>query len=152
MKKKEIIKKYGMNTYKKRLQQNRDRHVQHREKQNAKVKNWRESNQEKVITSHQEQCRKGGKHYGHKREYNLTGLQGERNKVRGRHGNKYRPFKRIIAPDSVLHHEWIPETAGFRGVALVEADQHMHGYIDVIQILDGKITLLTEAEIRGLMQ
>ena len=30
-----------------------------------------------------------------------------------------------------------------------EADQHMSGDIDVIQILDGKITLLTEAEIKN---
>lgn len=77
------------------------------------------------------------------------GNQGERNKIRMKHANQYRPFKQIIAPDSQIHHEWIPETAEFRGVALVEKDQHMHGFIDVIKILEGKITLLSEKEIKG---
>ena len=37
----------------------------------------------------------------------------------------------------------------YRGLALVEADQHTHGFIDVIKILDGEITIFTEAELRG---
>ena len=69
--------------------------------------------------------------------------------IRGRHRRYYTPYKQIIAPESQLHHEWIPMTAEYRGVALVEANQHLHGYIDVIQILEGEIMLLTEAEIRG---
>lgn len=148
MKKKEIIRKYGKGIYKKRLQQNRDRHAQHREEHNAKVKVWRERNPKKVITSHRKQCRKGGKQYVHKREYNSTGLQGDRNKVRDRHGNQYRSYKRIIAPESQLHHQWCLNTSNYDAIALVEKDQHLHGYIDVIQILEGEITLFTEEEIR----
>lgn len=53
----------------------------------------------------------------------------------------------IIAPDSQLHHEWVPETCEYRGVALVEAEQHMHGFVDVI--VDGEITRLTEEQIRN---
>jgi hypothetical protein len=40
-------------------------------------------------------------------------------------------------------------TAEHRGVALVEADQHMRGFVDVIEILEGEIRLPTEAEVRG---
>ena len=36
----------------------------------------------------------------------------------------------------------------YRSTALVEADQHMHGIVDVIEILEGKIRFLTEEEIR----
>jgi len=32
-------------------------------------------------------------------------------------------------------------------LALVEKDQHMRGIIDVIEVLEGKITLLTEEAI-----
>jgi hypothetical protein len=65
-----------------------------------------------------------------------------------RHGYYWRPYKNIIAPGSQLHHNWIPGTADYTGLALVEADQHMRGFIEVIQILEGKITLFTEKEIR----
>ena len=92
---------------------------------------------------------KGGRYYNHHLEYNRTGLRGERNRVRDKHAALYRLFKQIIAPESQIHHEWIPGTADYRGVALVEKDKHLHGIIDPIVILDGKITLLTEAEVRG---
>ena len=32
---------------------------------------------------------------------------------------------------------------------MVEADAHQYGIIDVIEILDGKITLLTEEEVKA---
>ena len=32
---------------------------------------------------------------------------------------------------------------------VVEKDQHIHGFIDVIQILEGEITLFTEEEIKN---
>ena len=104
---------------------------EHHDKQNAEI--W---------------C-KGGRYYNHHLEYNRTGLRGERQKVRKNHAALYRLFKQIIAPESQIHHEWIPGTADYRGVALVEKDKHLHGIIDPIVILEGKITLLTEAEIRG---
>ena len=72
--------------------------------------------------------------------------------IRNKHWRRWISYKRIIAPDSQIHHEWISEMADFRGVALVETDQHAHGFVDVIQILEGQITLLTEAEIRGVIE
>ena len=63
--------------------------------------------------------------------------------IRSKHSRRWRKFKTLIAPGSELHHEWIPETAEYRGVALVEADQHRRGIIDVIQILEGEITLFS---------
>jgi hypothetical protein len=80
-------------------------------------------------------------------QYRQAGIQGEREKTRCKHGNAWRPYKRIVAPDSQLHHQWRPMTAEWDGLALVEKHQHIHGFIDVIDILEGKITLLTEKEI-----
>ena len=149
MKKEEIIRKYGEAEYERRLQRRREWHAKHHERTNANYKEWAKSNPDKAIVNSREQCHKGGTRYGQNREYDLTGLRYKRNLVRGKHRFHYRPYKCIIAPESQLHHEWIPETADYRGVALVESDRHMHGYIDVIQILEGEITLLTEAGIRG---
>jgi hypothetical protein len=105
---------------------------------------WREQNPEKV----HEYNRKGGKFYEKRYKYKQIGLQGERERIRKKHGNKWRPYKAIIAPNSQIHHQWRPETSEYDGVALVEKDQHQHGVIDVIEILEGKITLLSEEEVR----
>lgn len=112
------------------------------------IKKWREARPE-VIKKYSEKWnpemnRKGGKNYVKKLRYMETGLQKNRNRVRGRDGKRYRPYKNIIAPESQLHHEWVANSADYRGVALVEKDQHMHGVIDVIQILEGKITFMEE--------
>ena len=132
MNKEEFIKRRGEAAYEKMLQQRIE---------------WGAANPDKVSATAHEQGHKGGKYYEKNLEYQHTGLRGERNNVRKKHGHKYRPFKQIIAPNSQIHHEWVPETAKYRGVALVEKDQHMHGFVDVIKILEGKITLLTEKEI-----
>ena len=134
MKKEERIKRYGEAAYEKKLQQNQD---------------WASDHPEETKANQHENGRKGGKYYEQHQKYKITGLQGERNRIRNRHRHHYHPYKQIIAPESQIHHQWLPETANFTGVALVEADQHMHGYIDVIQILEGEITLLSEAEIRN---
>lgn len=162
MKKSEIIAKYGEEAYEKILARNRAYYKAHKERESARVKKYRENHleevkankkkyskehSEQVIARNQEIGRKDGKYYDKHLAYNQTGLQGDRNKIRIKHGRQYKPYKDIIAPDSQLHHEWIPRTADYRGVALVEADQHMHGFVDVIEILDGKITLLTEKEV-----
>ena len=148
MKKEEFIKKYGEAAYEKMSQQNRDWRAQHSEKINARAKEWRANNPDKVKANNHEEHRKGGKYYEQKLKYQTIGIPGKRQLVRTKHAYRYRPYKSIIAPDSQIHHEWISGTPNFRGVALVEKDRHMHGYIDVIQILEGEITLLTEAEIR----
>lgn len=148
MKKIECNKKYGEAEYARRLQQKRDRYAQYPEKTKARFKKWKKNNPDKVEANRREQARKGGKYYKRKLEYDSTGLRGKRRLVRGKHARRYRPFKRIIASDSQIHHQWLPGTADYTGVALVETDQHRHGFIDVIQILEGEITLLTEAEVR----
>ena len=149
MKKEEFIKQYGETAYEKRLEQTRRWNERNSEKVATQNAAWREANPEKIEAIRQEQARKGGKYYEKRLEYNRTGLRGKRNKIRVKHGTEYRPYKKIIAPKSVLHHQWIPGTAKYHGVALVEKDPHQYGIIDVIKILDGKITLLTEEEIRN---
>lgn len=149
MNKEEIITRYGKAAYKKKLQQGRDWNVQHREEHSIHTKKWQGANPDKVEAIHREVNHKGGKYYEHALEHKRTGIPGERSRIRAKHGRIYRVFKQLIAPLSQIHHEWIPGTTDFRGVALVETDQHMHGFIDVIQILEGGITLLTEKEIKG---
>ena len=137
MKEEEFIRRYGKEAYEKMRQQSRER-----------MKLWAAANPDEVRRNSQEQCRSGGKYYEKGRQYKMTGIQHEKDLIRQKHLRIWTPFKQIIAPDSVLHHEWLPETANYRGAALVEKKQHQYGYIDVIQILEGEITLLTEAEIR----
>ena len=129
----EYIKRYGIDAFEKMRQQGRD---------------WYKAHPEEVKALGREIGRKGGKYYEQHRQHQMTGIPHEKEVVRCKHKNKWTPYKRIIAPDSQMHHEWIPNTADYRGVALVEKNQHQHGYIDVIQILEGEITLLTEEEIR----
>ena len=148
VKKDEIIERYGKEAYVHWLMQNRARRAECSDERKASDKKWRGEHPEEVRANHQEQCRKGGKYYDNVQRYQRTGLQGERNLIRAGHRYFWSSYKRIIAPGSVLHHEWIPETSNYSGVALVERDAHIHGIIDVIKILKGKITLLTEEEIR----
>ena len=149
MKKEEFIKRYGEAAYEKMLLQSKAWRQRYSEEMLARTRAWNNANSEKVKDHSHEQHRKGGKGYEKSLKYNHTGLQGERNKIRCMHAKDWRGFKHTIAPDSQIHHEWIPETAKYRGIALVETDQHMHGFIKVIQILKGKITLLTEDEVKG---
>lgn len=136
MKKEEYIKRYGKEAYEKMHQQSQD---------------WKKKNPEKAKAESREASHKGGKYYEQHRRHQMEGITHEKELVRGKHVKHYHPYKKIIAPDSELHHSWKNDgTAGYIGVALVEKDQHRHGYIDVIQILEGEITLFTEAEIRGM--
>ena len=159
MKKAEYIKKYGIVAYEKMLQQSREWNRINLEKTKPSKRKWAAKNPEIIKTNHQiwseanpdkvklrhwETNRKGGKYYDKRYRYRMIGIPHERELVRGRHGYKYRPYKQIVAPDSQIHHEWVGNTANYRGVALVETDRHRHGFVDVIQILDGEITLLTE--------
>lgn len=151
MNKEEITRRRGDAAYKKMQEQWRQWYKANPEKFKERVRQWQEANPDKKRDAtrrwrkaNPEVSRKGGKYYLKMLKYKSTGLQGERNRIRTKHGNKWREYKKIIAPGSQIHHEWIFETADFRGVALVEADQHRHGIIDVIEILDGKITLLFE--------
>ena len=157
MKKEEYIRRYGIVAYDKRLQQSRDwnkahpeyekkYHEEHKKERNTRSKQWSAEYPEQVKAHHQEANRKGGKRYEQKRAYMMQGLQHERILVRGKHGYLYKQYKKVIDPEGLtqIHHEWLPETANYRGVALVEKEQHRYGVIDVIQILEGEITLFTE--------
>jgi len=142
-KKAEIIEKYGEDAYKRQLAQ-----------QAAYNTTWRAANPGLVTAgnakSNPELCHKGGKYYEKKRIYQITGIQHLKELVRGRHQRLYKNFKRIVDPLGLtqIHHEYLNDgTANYQGVALVEKNQHLHGIIDVIQILEGKITLFTEKEI-----
>jgi hypothetical protein len=153
MNKEETIERYGEEAWAKRLEQRREYYKEHKEQETAYQEKYREEHPKEVKAaskrSGQEQSRKGGKHYDKMLEAMTTGLRGDRHKIRTKHAKQYKPYKQIIAPESQIHHEWIPQTSEYRGVALVEADQHMHGFVDVIEILYGKITLLTEEQIRN---
>ena len=163
MKKDEFIAKYGEEAWEKKLEKLRTHYKVHSEELKARVKKyqdahpeqarergkkWRETHPEQVQANHQEEYKKGGKHYEKTLIAHHSGVPGEKNRIRAKHGKQYRPYKAIIAPDSQIHHEWIGKTAEYRGIALVETKPHQYGIIDVIQILDGEITLLTEDEVK----
>ena len=147
MNKEEFIERRGDVAYEKHLEGYRVWRIANLEKARASTRDWRATNPERVKINQHKQSHKGGKGYEKMLENQRTGIQGEKGIIRATHGNLYRPFKQIIAPESQIHHEWILGTANYRGVALVEKDQHIHGFVDVIQILDGEITLLSEKEI-----
>ena len=135
MKKDEFIAKYGIEAYKRLL---------------VNTKQWCVTHPKRKKAQCQEQCRKGGKHYEyHNKQYRMTGVPHKKLLIRSNHGRIWKKHKQIIAPESQLHHQWLPETANYTGMALVEKEQHQYGFIDVIQILEGGITLFTETEIRG---
>jgi hypothetical protein len=138
MLKEEYITRYGIGSYKKQQKQTRNWIKEHPKEVGEFKKKWEGS-----------QVRNGGKYYTKTQCYKRTGIQGRKNKVRKHHSDIWRKYKNIIAPGSQIHHEWIPGTANYRGVALVEADQHIHGVIKVIEVLGGEITLLREVDIRN---
>jgi hypothetical protein len=133
MKKEEYIKRYGKAAY---------------EKLREHGQAGNKANPEKFAEHKHELSRKGGRYYQKALMRNRMGLRGARRGIPRTHQNKYRPYKKIISQDSQLHHQWIPETSKYTGVALVEADQRMHGFIDVIESSKGNITMFTEKEIR----
>ena len=161
--KEDYIARHGQEVYDKRLaqrkawgdnlpggekQRSQERREAEPEKWRGYSRVWCRKNPEIVKAHGREISRKGRKHYDKKQIYKQTGIPGEREHIRMRHGYYWRPYKRIVAPDSQIHHEWVSGTSNYTGIALVEADQHMHGFVDVIEILDGEITLFTEKEIR----
>jgi hypothetical protein len=129
MKKEEFIRRYGRTAYAKRCNQ---------------TEKWGLSHQKELRAAARERGRNGGKYYEQCRKYKITGLQGVRNKIRGYHNRRWAKYKKFVAHGSQLHHQWAPGSPRYKGVALVEADQHRHGIIDVIRILEGKITMFTE--------
>lgn len=149
MKKEECIAKYGLKEYKRRLEVGRVYRKTHKEQVYKWFKEWYKNNPAAIKRRDQEKYRKGGKYYKHHLEYHTTGIPGEKHRIRGIHAQKWRKYKNIIAPSSQVHHQWLNDgTAGYTGVALVEANQHRYGIIEVIEIIDGEITLFTEKELR----
>ena len=134
MKKNDYIAKYGKAAYEKVKRQGRE---------------WHAAHPGRMQIARRKQHRKGSEYYEQYLANSKIGLRGERNKIRMRDRSKWRLYKRIIAPDSQLHHSWCRDSAEYTGLALVEADQHIHGMINVIRILEGKITLFTEEEVRN---
>ncbi|MEA1957574.1 MAG: hypothetical protein U9N01_04385 [Euryarchaeota archaeon] len=145
----EYIKRHGEEAYLRRWKRAREWNKVHSEELNAKRRKRGDEYPEERKALNREINRRGGKYYEKHLENERIGLRGERNRIRKKHANMYRKYKNIIAPESQLHHQWRPESALYDGLALVEADQHMHGFIDVIQILEGEIKVFTEKELRG---
>ena len=149
MKKEERITKYGERAYAKLLVQSRKWYSENQEEVLESRRKWRDANPEESCKGSRNQSRRGGKYYSKARAYESTGLRAKRRRIRMKHANRWRRYKKIIAPGSQLHHQWRPGTDRYSGLALVETDQHMNGFIDVIKILEGEITLFSEKEIRG---
>lgn len=141
-------KEWGQNLSGGEAQRSRERREVDPEKERAYCRERSRKNPERVKEKGREVSRKTGKYYAKKQIYKQTGLSGERERTRTRHGYYWRKYKNFVAPNSQLHHQWVPNTADYTGLALVEKNAHQYGHINVIQILEGEITLLTEKEIR----
>jgi hypothetical protein len=161
--KEDFIAKHGEEAYANRLtrrrrwgeklpggeaQRSKERREENPEKWRKYCRERSRANPERVKEKGREVSRKTGKYYKKKQLYKQTGIQCEREHIRMRHGYYWMPYKHIIAPGSHLHHEWVKGTSKYIGMALVEADRHMRCFIDVIEILEGGITLFTEKEVR----
>lgn len=133
MKKEKIIRCFGQQSYDKRL---------------AAAREWKTDHPKVVRENSYQSNRKGGKYYRRHLRYQHSGLQGARNRIRAMHARRWGEYKKFVAPKSQIHHAWRLNSTDFDGVALVEANAHRHGFIDVIQILEGKILLLTEEKNR----
>lgn len=140
-------KEWGDNLPGGEAQRSKERRDADPEKWRAYCRDWSRRNPETNKKKGRQVSRKTGKYYAKKQKYKQTGIPGERERIRMRHGYYWRKYKNFVAPNSQLHHQWVPNTADYTGLALVEKDAHRYGRIDVIQILEGKITLLTEKEI-----
>ena len=153
MKKVEVIERLGEEEWERRLKSSRRWRAENRDRAVDSTKQWRITNPEKVKKDNEvnnlETNRRGGKYYERHKQSQMVGIPHEKTLIRQKHQRRWTPLKRIIAPNSELHHQWQMGTANYDGVALVEKDQHRYGIIDVIQILEGEITLLTEEEIRN---
>ena len=152
MNKEEFIRKYGEEAYEAKVRRRRESRKSRQGYKNELAGSaiWWSKNLEKIEEYAKGRNRPGGIYYDEILRKNKEGLRHERAKRRGRDGHKYREYKQIIDPEglSQVHHSWYRGSAECSGIALVEKSQHQHGYIDVIQILEGEITLFTEAEIR----
>ena len=133
--------------HEKRLKQMCAYNKAHKEEGEARARKYKEEHPEQVRANDQEASRKGGKRYAKMLEYSRTGIPGSKKKIRRTHARQYKSYKDIIAPKSQIHHQWVIDTAEYTGMALVEADPHMYGIIDVIKILEGEITAFTEEEL-----
>ena len=158
------IAKHGEDAYTKRLEQRREwgkklpggeaqRSQERRDADPEQAREydraWRERNPQKTIEKGKKVSQKGGAYYKNHMKYRQTGIQGEREKIRCKHGNQWRGYKRIVAPKSQVHHQWRKDSSEYDGIALVEAKAHRYGIIDVIQIIEGEITIFTEEELRN---
>lgn len=157
MKKDEFIRRYGEAAWKKKVKRKNEYNLvwmkkwyaEHLTEARKRAIGWKRRNPKKVKKHDQEIGRKGGRYYEKMCSRRATGVPHEKSLIRGKHNRQYREYKKLIAPWSHIHHGWLNDgTAAYSGVALVEADAHMHGIVDVIRILEGEITLFTEKELR----
>ena len=108
MRKEDYIRKRGIAAYEELLQQSKDWKKAHPKERRVINNKWAERNPEKVKAHGRKISRKGGKYYEHRRQHQANGIPHEKVLIRNKHGYHYRSYKRIIAPDSVLHHQWLP--------------------------------------------
>jgi hypothetical protein len=138
------IARWGKEKYVALLAQHRAHYYKVTKEHCERSRKWWKANPVKVRAYHKATNSKAGKFYKKTQLLKSTGIQGERHKIRVRHAHRWRKYKNIIAPESQIHHMWRDGTSEYYGVALVEKDQHMHGIINVILILEGEIAFNRE--------
>jgi hypothetical protein len=89
------------------------------------------------------------------RDYlNQNKVARKRGNIRNIHG-RFKPYKwlknglKLQGFDPQIHHEWIPRTTEYTGIALVEAKDHMRNIIKPLIILEGEIVWTNETDERS---
>jgi len=130
MKKEEYILKYGHEAWEARLSKARRTRIMNKVDKGLKVKKINYIEQQELMRNQWIEDN------GTKCRSRLSGdVLIARQKIRHAHYVKWRG-----GADLDIHHEWIGDTAGYKGVALVERAAHKRGNINVVILLEGVIT------------
>lgn len=166
MKKEEYIKKYGVEKWLEYIAYQRDYYTKNIEKVREKNREYQREYQRKYYAENKEKvkerCREHIREYQHKyyadieirgrvHEYmkKYCGSLSDHNSIpyrksliRQRDHHRFFSIKQFFQNlQTDIHHEWIPNTADYTFIALVERDKHRYNIIDPIVILEKKVVL-----------
>jgi hypothetical protein len=133
MNKNAFIEKWGIAAYEKRMKVSRDwrqAHPENTEKWRKQICDWKRTHPIRVKRIARDSYRKHRKEILNRQ---CTDTEGLRRSIRGKH-RIWSKYKRFVALATRQHYEWIPETAEYKCIALVENDLRQYPFENVIHI------------------
>lgn len=140
MKKQEMIDRYGEEWYNEhRLEPAKKWVREHREEHAEYNRKYRQEHREEKIKYQK-------KYWGAKAD--PDSIPHKRQLIRARDNRRYNPIRQFWSHlKTDIHHEWIPDTADYMFIALVERSKHQYGIIDPICILEGEVAVNLDADL-----